>query len=192
MNMKKTHDRGFTLIELVVVISILSILAVTMVPLVNSVIEKSRISRMLVDIQTLETSGMTLNGDTGTFPENEETLVFQSDLFVDNDRDGWAGPYISNKNLGSVSPWGGRYLTDNTRDLEAPIDGIVADDWVIIIDGGGVGSDVDLIPIPAASVIQIDERVDGEENLAAGRIQGSGDELEIVLVPDAFVGIEAP
>ncbi len=190
--MKKAHNRGFTLIELVVVISILSILAVTMVPLVNSVIEKSRISRMLVDIQTLETAGMTLNGDTGTFPENEETKVFESDLFVDSDRDGWAGPYLSNKNLGSASPWGGRYLTDNTRDLETPIVGIVANDWVIIVDGGGIAVDPDLIPIPAASVIQIDEKVDGDEaNLTTGRIQGDGELLEVVLVPDAFVPPDA-
>ena len=75
--MKRSDSRkGFTLIELVIVVSILAILAGVMVPKLAGRSAKARDARRLADIRAITTAIQTYYADTGSFPdfqENEST-----------------------------------------------------------------------------------------------------------------------
>ncbi len=67
MNNAKQH--GFTLIELVIVISILAILSGVLVPRVTSHLEASRDARRLADIKAVRSAIEQYHMDKGVYPE---------------------------------------------------------------------------------------------------------------------------
>jgi len=66
--MNTSSRRGFTLIELVVVVSILAILSGVMVPRVTNHMKSSRDARRLADIKTLRTAVEQYYMDRGEYP----------------------------------------------------------------------------------------------------------------------------
>jgi len=75
INMKKKFDnRGFTLIELMVVIVILGILAGLIVPRIMSRPEEARQAKARIQIESLETALKLYRLDNGTYPSTEQGL----------------------------------------------------------------------------------------------------------------------
>jgi type II secretion system protein G len=66
--MLKNVRRGFTLIELVVVISILAILSGVLVPRVTNHMKSARDARRLADIKTIRTAIEQYHADKGSYP----------------------------------------------------------------------------------------------------------------------------
>ena len=106
----KNH-RGFTLIELMVVIVILSILAVWVAPKLVGREEQAKQVKARVDIQGLETALKLYKLDNGMYPTTEqglEALVSppESGKVPKNWRE---GGYIE-KNQIANDPWGNEYI----------------------------------------------------------------------------------
>lgn len=66
--MEKRGQRGFTLMELVVVIGVLSTLAALMVPMAVSYIANARIQRAKADMKAIETAIVEFNNDMREWP----------------------------------------------------------------------------------------------------------------------------
>jgi general secretion pathway protein G len=97
--------RGFTLIELMVVVVILGILATMVVPKVMSKPEQARRTKAKVDIGSIQTALNLFKADTGRFPTTAEGLQ----ALVTNP--GIKG-YASDGYLERVpnDPWGNKYI----------------------------------------------------------------------------------
>ena len=76
MVQKKKHDnRGFTLIELMVVVIILGILALYIGPKIMGEPEKAKRVKAKMDIATFETALKMYKLDNGVYPSTEQGLV---------------------------------------------------------------------------------------------------------------------
>lgn len=100
--------RGFTLIEIMVVVVILAILAAAVVPKIMSEPDKARVVKAKTDIQSLETALNLYRLDNFRYPTTDqglEALVSKpsSEPAAANWKD---GGYISKLNK---DPWGGDY-----------------------------------------------------------------------------------
>lgn len=103
-----TNRKGFTLIELMVVIVILSVLAVYMAPRLIGRDDQARQQRARIDIEALETALKLYRLDTGTYPTTEqglEALVEQPEG-VRNWRE---GGYVDRGRI-LKDPWGNDYV----------------------------------------------------------------------------------
>ena len=68
---KNKNNKGFTLVELLVVIAIIGILAVVAVPALFKNIEKAKIADLEADISTLRSAALSYYADTsGNLPDN--------------------------------------------------------------------------------------------------------------------------
>ncbi len=106
-----SNAKGFTLIELMVVIVILSILAVYMVPKIMGRPEQAKQLKAKVDMQALETALKLYKLDNGDYPTTQqglEALVEPPDSGPDADN--WReGGYIKKGKI-SDDPWGNEYV----------------------------------------------------------------------------------
>lgn len=103
-------QRGFTLIELMVVIVILGILAGVVVPKIMDRPEQARRTKAGADIGALEQSLDLYKLDTGRYPSIEQGLTAlleppSTGVLAKN----WKGPYLK-KNAVPKDPWGNDYV----------------------------------------------------------------------------------
>ncbi len=90
---KETRRRGFTLVELLVVIVILSMLAGIVAPKFFSQIGKSKWDACRAKMQPIVSAIDTFQLNTGEYPANLNELV------TDPGFPGWAGPYLKESQL---------------------------------------------------------------------------------------------
>lgn len=74
MNLKKRAQRGFTLIEILVVIAILAILGALVVPKIMSRPDEARVVAAKQDVQALVQSLKLYKLDNGVYPSTEQGL----------------------------------------------------------------------------------------------------------------------
>lgn len=99
--------RGFTLIELMVVIVILGILATIMMPKILERPEQARRMKAKVQIRNLQSALAFFKTDTGRFPTTSEGLDV---LVADPGLKGWKqGGYMEGGRV-PMDPWGNSYL----------------------------------------------------------------------------------
>jgi len=101
----RTGIRGFTLIELMIVIVILGLLATVVVPRVLNRPEQARRMKAKIDIRNIESTLASFKIDTGSFPTTSQGLEV---LVTDPGIRG----YHSDGYLDKVpkDPWGKRYI----------------------------------------------------------------------------------
>jgi general secretion pathway protein G len=106
--MKKvtTNRRGFTLIELMVVILIIAILAALVVPKVIGRTDDAKVGAAKSDISALSTAIDTFRLDCGRYPTTEEGIQVLS--VPPSDVQGWKGPYL--RKAITNDPWGNPYI----------------------------------------------------------------------------------
>jgi general secretion pathway protein G len=126
--------RGFTLMELVVVILILAILAALILPRVFGRTDDAKRAKAATDIATLRAQVQIYKTDVGTFPETLQDLRSRPS----EGADGWHGPYLD-KEI-PTDPYGNEY------DYQVSSDG---EDYTIICYGqdgspGGEGNNADI------------------------------------------------
>lgn len=99
--------RGFTLLELLVVLVVLGMLFAIMTPQVMNMLSGAKSDTVGLQIETLGTALHYYKLDAGTYPSTEQGLavLWQKPKDATN----WRGPYIRKKQH-LLDPWGREYL----------------------------------------------------------------------------------
>jgi general secretion pathway protein G len=98
---KKTIRRGFTLIELMVVILILAILAALIVPRVIGRTGQAKVAKAQADVTTLIDAVQAFRLDNDRYPTTEEGL--EALRTAPADAPNWKGPYL--QRAIPMDPW---------------------------------------------------------------------------------------
>ena len=139
------QKRGFSLIEILVVIAIIGILSSVVISSVNSSREKAKIATAKLELHNIKLAIASLAIDTGFWPGREAAAGTPSPQPVDTVRcsaannevqdlgdpqagltvshpsyPGWAGPYMQSVPL---DPWGNKYFFDTDYDQPPTGDG---------------------------------------------------------------------
>ena len=79
---KNNKEKGFTLIELVVVIAILAILALILIPAISGYVNKASDSKDLANARSVYTAAMVVDAEenTGDFKSDEVPTKFAEEL----------------------------------------------------------------------------------------------------------------
>ncbi len=152
--MKKKSAKGFTIIEILVVIAIIGILSSVVLANLRTAKEKARIAIAHADLKSIATGIVLLANDTSEWPGHNavdvvdtgasgnevwdlgspEAGLAQTDgLYID-----WNGPYI--RAASTTDPWGNNYFFDSDYNI-----GTSTDIWVTVIGSfgpNGVGQNV--------------------------------------------------
>lgn len=109
MDVRKNRNRGFTLIEVMVVVVILGILAAFIVPRIIGRPDEAKITKVKSDVQALQTALDLYRLDNGRYPTTEQGLRALIERPTSEPQPtGWrAGGYIQKLN---DDPWGRPYL----------------------------------------------------------------------------------
>jgi len=108
MNLKTNHknSRGFTLVEIMVVVVILGILAATIIPQFIGTTKDAKISAAKAHIAELESAIERFYVQMDRYPTSEEGLKVLVEAPANDDGKKWRGPYV--KQL-RPDPWGNPY-----------------------------------------------------------------------------------
>jgi len=131
--------RGFTLIEIMVVVVIIGLLAAVIVPTVISKVDEARVSKAKQDIQALEAALLEFRLDNSKYPTTEQGLAALTMQPTDPSIRHWRpGGYVQRI---SKDPWGYDYHYENpgTHGKDFDLYTLGADD-----QQGGDGTNADI------------------------------------------------
>lgn len=97
--MRKTFERGFTMIELLVVLVILGLLAGLVGPQFFGKVDSSKVRTAETQVKMLKLALQTYRLDVGTYPDKLDDLQ----VAPSNAENYWAGPYLD-ENI-PLDPW---------------------------------------------------------------------------------------
>ena len=134
----KPLERGFTLMEMLVVLVVIGLIIAVAVPQVMRLLESAKHKAARIQLETLSHSLNYLQLDTGAYPSPEQGLK----LLWENDSgaEGWAGPYVREERQ-LLDPWGRPFVYRLPGEGKRPFELIsLGSDGV----EGGSGNDADL------------------------------------------------
>ena len=136
---KSSSQKGFTLLELLVVMVIIGLLAGFVGPKYFSQIGKSNVTVAKTQLESFSKALDAYRIDMGRYPSTEEGLVALSVAPV-NSPEKWRGPYLSKKI--PLDPWGRpyEYRIPGTNNSEFDLISLGADGKV-----GGTGDNADIL-----------------------------------------------
>ena len=156
---------GFTLVEIMVVVTIISLLAMLAVPTMQKIRRKARASAIANDFRVFSTAFLTYSHENGAWPAESAAGVVPTGM----------EPYLKGGVWTRVSPMGGRYNWDNKQLHQSGFTPRAA----IAITGTGDSP----ILIDASQLAAIDEALD-DGDLTTGNFRlGSGNAPLFVIEP---------
>jgi general secretion pathway protein G len=164
--------KGFTLIELIVVIAIISVLAAVVAPTAFRSIEKARTAGVISDYKSVKTASYDFFSDTRGWVATCGTAVLcqASEFFVAGASAGWDGPYLERWPLG-------RWTGDVTYTSAAgAVFGANAQERYITI-----------VNVPASQQAKIDMAIDGVGGLATGMVRCAGTTCNLLISRDGAI-----
>lgn len=109
MKKLKNSSRGFTLIEMLVVLVIIGMLAALVGPKLFGRVDSSKVKTAEVQIKMFKGSLETFRLDVGRFPSQAEGLLVLNQAPTDERvRARWRGPYLDQEV--PLDPWGNPYV----------------------------------------------------------------------------------
>ena len=102
---RKRNQRGFTLVEIMVVVVIIGMLAGLVGPKIFNRLDKAKKETAKTQMGTLKTILATYRLDVGRYPESLDCLVRSCG------GDGWSGPYLDSDEI-PLDPWKEAYQYD--------------------------------------------------------------------------------
>lgn len=99
--------RGFTLLELMVVLLILALLASIAAPRVTTYLRKAKVQTAKIQVDALSSAVDSFHLDMGRFPSSQEGL--RALMKRPADASSWDGPYLKKRDS-LIDPWGQPYL----------------------------------------------------------------------------------
>jgi len=140
VNRALRKSRGFTLIEIMVVVVIIGLLAAVIVPNVVNKVDEARVTRARADIAAIESALTIFRLDNSKYPTTEQGLVALTTQPTDPSIRNWRpGGYLTKK-VGK-DPWGNeyQYVYPGTHGGEYDLFSLGADGQV-----GGEGTSADI------------------------------------------------
>ena len=101
-NRKSKIENGFTLVEMLLVITIIGILAALVIPKMVGRSEQARVTAAHADLSSIKTALDAFEVDNGYYPKNMQDLLQQP-----GNAKNWHGPYLEKV---PQDPWGNNYL----------------------------------------------------------------------------------
>ncbi len=104
---RRRHEHGFTLVEILVVITIIALIMSLVGPRVLNYLTESKVKAAKIQMQSFSSALDLLYLDTGRYPSSAEglnTLVKPTSAMA-----GWNGPYLKGGSLPN-DPWGKPYV----------------------------------------------------------------------------------
>lgn len=169
INRLTPYRRGFTLVEVLVILAILAALAAVLVPTVSNQVRKADLGRVTGDMTNLRTGVEAFLVNIHRYPADIEDLVSPIDA-SDVDING------ANYPTGLQSRWEGPYIDRVISDggtLETGFGGLIQDDFAATTDGGVDYLTVTILGIAQPEFDRIDTELDEGNGAAAGRLQWS-------------------
>ena len=142
----KKNNKGFSLVELIVVIAIMVVLIAVLGSTILGYVEKSKYSKDISALDSIKTAVSMYVGDPeSNFPSNiDSTPVKLKDLMAaDSDVSGVIAPVLQEVFTTSTDDAGATTMTFNNS--SEAFDGITTDDVLVIIDNGAVSICVPVI-----------------------------------------------
>ncbi|MFB3895031.1 MAG: type II secretion system major pseudopilin GspG [bacterium] len=104
------NQKGFTLIEIMVVVIIIGVLAALVVPQFTGRTERARIAAAKTQIDSLFSTALDMyEADNGTYPSTDQGLAaLRVQPTTDPAPKNWKGPYL--KKDVPLDPWGNAYV----------------------------------------------------------------------------------
>ena len=109
--------KGFTLLELLVVLAILGLLAAFVAPRVIKYLSGAKSDAAAIQVQNLSSVLELYRLDVGSYPSNQDGL--QALVTKPADAPNWAGPYVRKPSM-LIDPWGHPYRYKPATNGEDP------------------------------------------------------------------------
>lgn len=122
---RSSKDRGFTLIEIMVVVVVLGILAGAVLGAFVGKDEQARAGRAQSDISNMTAAIQLFKLDMRRYPTEAEGLGVLSNAPQSDDGSRWRGPYLQKPV--TFDPWGNPFIYTNVSALEFGIECYGAD-----------------------------------------------------------------
>lgn len=104
----RATQRGFTLVELLLVLVILGILAAIVLPKVSGRTEQARQTAAKTQINSFSSALSAFEVDNGYYPRGKDGLMAL--ISKPNDAPNWRGPYLEEKGGIPLDPWQRPYI----------------------------------------------------------------------------------
>jgi len=125
--------KGFTLLELLIVIVVIGILAAVSVPRLVSFIDEGKSGGTQAEMSAIKSAARLFVMHTKRYPEDVAELVVNKKGGTGNAIPGWKGPYVEDEvSEVAYDQWGNKYLI-YSKELSA--DGTLQDGKSFTIDG---------------------------------------------------------
>jgi len=116
---KRRRERGYSLLEVLIVLTIIALIAALVGPQLMNRLDHSKVTAAEVQVRALSSAIETMRLDLGRYPTNEEGLALLNAPLGTDDADLWRGPYLDAET--PVDPWGSPYVYEAPReDFQRP------------------------------------------------------------------------
>ena len=104
---RRRRERGYTLLEVLIVLTIIALIAALVGPRLMAQLDRSKVTAARVQIRALASTLETMRLDIGRYPTTDEGLALLVSPPRGRDVGAWRGPYLDGEV--PADPWGGAY-----------------------------------------------------------------------------------